>query len=159
MLLAILGAGLVGAFVVTRHHRRHHRFGGHCHRRHHGHHRGFGRGRRRWILGRLFERLDATPAQERALVAELDTLEERLRAARGNLVALRPALGDALRAEHLDATATAGLEASLDAVVADARAALFDSLRKIHALLDGKQRALAAELLGGGWRGAGPYRA
>jgi two-component system OmpR family response regulator len=142
MLVFALGAGLLGAYLLARRHRRHHAWhhGWHHHRHGCGHHRhghgGFGRGRRRWLLGRFFERLDATPAQERALVAERDALEGRLRTARGDLAALRPALGEALRSEHLDASATAGLEASLDAVVADVRAALADSVRKLHGLLD-----------------------
>lgn len=164
MLVFALGAGLLGAYLLARRHRRlhawHHHHGWHhhgCGRHGHGP-GGFGRGRRRWILGRFFERLDATPAQERALVAELDALEGRLRTARGDLAALRPALGEALRADHLDASATAGLEASLDAVVADVRAALADSVRKLHGLLDPKQRAVVADLLGAPRAAAGPYR-
>ncbi|MBK7071101.1 MAG: Spy/CpxP family protein refolding chaperone [Myxococcales bacterium] len=170
MLCLALGLGVLGAIGFARMHRRHHGWhgggchgggchGGGCHGGH-GHHHGGWRHRRarRWMLGRMFERIDASPAQERALVAELDQLEQRLRTARGNLTALRPTLAEALHADTLDATAAAGLEAGVDAAIADARAALFDSLRAIHGLLDPKQRATLAAMLGGAARGAGPYR-
>ncbi|MBL8620439.1 MAG: hypothetical protein JNK64_04020 [Myxococcales bacterium] len=172
MLCLALGLGILGAIGFARMHRRHHGWhgggchgggchGGGCHGGH-GHHHGGWRHRRarRWMLGRMFERIDASPAQERALVAELDQLEQRLRTARGNLTALRPTLAEALHADTLDATAAAGLEAGVDAAIADARAALFDSLRAIHGLLDPKQRATVAAMLGGVARGAGagPYR-
>lgn len=152
MLCLAVGLGVLGAIAFAKH-RRHCRHGGFYRHHHHGR-----RGRRRWFMFHTLERLDASPAQERALVAELDQLESRLRTARGNLTALRPSLAEAMQAEHLDATAAAGLEAGVDAAIADARAALFDSLRAIHGLLDPKQRATVAAMLGGAARGAGPYR-
>ena len=174
MLCLAIGLRVLGAIGLSRMHRRRHGWHGHHHGCHgggcaggggcgggcgHHHHGGWRhRGARRWMLGRMFERIDASPAQERALVAELDQLESRLRTARGNLTALRPSLAEAMHAEHLDATAAAGLEAGVDAAIADARAALFDSLRAIHGLLDPKQRATVAAMLGGVARGAGPYR-
>ncbi|MBK9033958.1 MAG: hypothetical protein IPL61_22270 [Myxococcales bacterium] len=183
MLCLALGFGLLGAIILAKAHRyRHHAYAhggcggggpgcGHHDGHHGGHHGGHGGwrrhggwhrgGARRWFVHRTLARIDATPAQERALVAELDTLEQRLRAARGALTALRPALADALRSPELDGGASAGLEAGIDAAVADARAALTDGLRRIHALLDDKQRATLAELLGGGGGAgpaAGPYR-
>lgn len=158
MLCLAIGLGVLGAIAFAKH-RRHCRHGGGWHH-HHRHHHG-ARGRRRWFMFHTLERLDASPAQERALVAELDQLEERLRTARGNLAALRPVLADAMRSRELDATALTGLEAGFDTVVADARGAITDTLRRVHALLDDRQRATLADLVGGGWRGAagGPYRA
>jgi hypothetical protein len=155
MLCLAVGLGILGALAFAKH-RRHCRHGGFYRHHHHGR-----RGRRRWFMFHTLERLDASPAQERALVAELDQLEERLRTARGNLAALRPVLADAMRSRELDATALTGLEAGFDTVVADARGAITDTLRRVHALLDDRQRATLAELVGGGgWRGgAGPYRA
>ena len=158
MLCLALGIGVFAAIAFAK--ARRHRHGHGCHHGggHGPHHGRWHRRGRRWFVHRTLARLDATPAQERALVAELDALEQRLRAARGGLTALRPALADALRGRELDGAALAGLEAGVDAAIADARAALVDGLRGIHALLDDKQRATLAELLGGGRGGAGPYR-
>src|SRR5688572_33454103 len=47
-------------------------------------HRGGGRGGR-WVLHRALSRIDATPAQERVIVGEIDKLKERVRDARGGL--------------------------------------------------------------------------
>lgn len=141
-----------------------HGWGGHGWGHHHhgwSGHRG-GRWRRRAFLGFALERIEATPAQERAIVAELDRLEERLRAARGGLGALRGELAEVVRGPVVDDAALAGVTARIDLATGEARAALTDALRGIHALLDDTQRAQVADLLGRGAppRGpaAGPYR-
>ena len=60
--------------------------------------------------------------------------------------------------EDRQLAAVADVDPGVELAVADARAALFDSLRAIHGLLDPKQRATLAAMLGGAARGAGPYR-
>ncbi|MEZ4399683.1 MAG: Spy/CpxP family protein refolding chaperone [Kofleriaceae bacterium] len=169
MLCHILGFGLLAALtarLVARRHLGHHGGchggGGHgCgHRRGWGHHhRGWGRHRvQRLVLHRALERIDATPAQERAIVAEVDRLEARLREARRGLADLRAPLAEAVRSPALDDDVVGTLTDGVDARVADARAAMVDALRAIHALLDPGQRATLATLLADGRAGGGPYR-
>lgn len=179
MMCLALGLGIFGAlaFAKARRLRRAYYFGGGCgpfagggcdggwHGHHHHHHHGFGgwHRRRRWVLGAALQRIEATPAQERAIVAEVDRLEQRLKAARGGLADLRGELGEVLRGPSVDDAALAGLTGRIDTATGEARAALLDALRNLHQLLDEKQRERVADLLGkgGGWRGpggGGPYR-
>ena len=164
MLLLAIGVGVLGAMAFRRAHRRHHGFGfgcgghGHHWRRHrHGWH---GHGRRRWMIDLALERIDASPAQERAILAELEQLEDKLHGTRRGLRDLRQPLADAFRASELDEGALAGVMHGVDQATLDARNAIADTLRKIHALLDDKQREQVASFLGraGGFRGGGPYR-
>src|ERR1051325_6062589 len=80
--------GVLGIMALRRAHRWHHGYYGHdgygpfghgCHSR--GWHGWHGRhhGRMRMMLHGLFMRIDASPAQERAIIAELEKLQERLR--------------------------------------------------------------------------------
>lgn len=172
MMCLAIGLGVLGAIAFAKARRRARWYhGGGCHGGgcggpdHHDHHfhahrRGWGR-RRRWMLGAALHRIDATPAQERAIVAEVDRLEARLKAARGGLGELRGELAEVMRGPSADDAAVASLLSRIDAATAEARAALLDALRNLHALLDDKQRGSLADLLGrsGSWRGGGgPYR-
>ena len=56
--------------------------------------------RRRWMMHALFRRIDATPAQERAIVAELEKLEDRVHAAKAGVHEARGDLAAALRGVH-----------------------------------------------------------
>ena len=105
-------------------------------------------------------RLDATPAQERVIVGEVDRVRERVHAAKGNLRDARGDLAAAMRGPSLDDAALGAVLGRVDAATGEARAAVVDGLRNIHAVLDDKQRAQVADMLdhsGGWWRG-GPYR-
>jgi uncharacterized membrane protein len=168
-----IGLGILGFAAIRRAHRRcvasghgphgcggdHHGHGWHGGWRHAHHH---GRSaRRRFMLRMAFERLDATPAQERAIVAELDKLEERVRATRERLPAARTELATALRGPTLDDVTLGAALGHVDGATGEVRAAGLDALKAIHALLDAKQREALADLLdrrGGWWRGGGPYR-
>ena len=164
MLLLAIGLGAVGFMALRRAHCRAHgggRCGGRGHgRHHHGHHGWHGRhgGRRRWIVDMALERIDASPAQERAIIAELDQLEERLHGARRGLRDLRGPLADAVAGSELDEGALAGVLHGVDQASGEARAAVVEALRKIHALLDDKQRAQLGALLGRGAARGAPYR-
>ena len=123
--------------------------------------RGGWRGRgRRWMLHRALSRIDATPAQERAIVAEIEKLQERMRGARGGLKDGRSDLAAAIRNPVLDDAALGAVLGRVDGATGEARAAAVDALRNIHAVLDDKQRAEVAEMIdrGGGWSRRGPYR-
>ena len=117
------------------------------------------------MLHRALSRIDATPAQERVIVGEIDRLTERVREARGGLRDVRTDLAAAVRGSVLDDAALGAVLGRVDGVTADVRAAAIEALRNIHGVLDEKQRAQLAELLeqgrgggrGAGWR-MGPYR-
>ena len=112
------------------------------------------------MLHATLARIDATPAQERAIIAEIDRLGARIRGARHGLFATRGDLAAALRGSSLDDAALGAVLGRVDAATGEARAAVLDALRGIHGLLDDKQRAQVAEMLdhGGGWWRGGPYR-
>src|SRR5439155_3275247 len=85
MICLALGLGVLG-FVAARKARR-------CHRGWHGHHGGYGwgppwahgrhgHGRGRQGLYMALAHIDASPAQERAIIGEVDKLKERLWAAK-----------------------------------------------------------------------------
>lgn len=142
-----------------RHHHHHHwgrdRFGGH--RGHPMHSRGR---MRRMMMHRLFRELDASPAQERAILAELEQLEQRVRAA-GELVRdSKTELAQVVASPQLDEAALAAVTSRYDSATADVREAGVGTLRAIHALLDDVQRTRLAELMDRKpwWRGGGLYR-
>jgi len=173
MICIALGLGVLG-FIAARKARRCHRggFGWH-HHHHHGwrggwHSGGFyGRhghgpwgGRHRAGLHMALAHIDATPAQERAIVAEVDKLSDRLRTARSTMKDGRADLAAAIRGETLDDAALGAVLGRVDGATGEARGAVLEALRNIHATLDDKQRAQLADLLDQGWwrRGGSPYR-
>lgn len=164
MICIALGLGVLG-FVAARKARRcgHGGWGGHHHHHHgwHGHHGSGMWGRRRAAVHMALTHIDATPAQERAIVGELDKLHDRLHGARASLRDTRGELAAAIRGPSLDDAALGSVLGRVDTATGEARTAFIEALRNIHALLDDKQREALAELLDrGGWwrRGGGPYR-
>ena len=169
MICLALGLGILG-FAAARHARRCHRgyCGGHhgWHGWHHGHeHDGWGGGVGRRGLYYALSRLDATPAQERAIVAEVDRMRDRLRGAKAGVRDARPDLAAALRGPVLDDAALGAVLGRVDAATTEARGAVTDALRNIHGLLDERQRDQVADILDHGWSrrgrgpsGGGPYR-
>ncbi len=168
MICLALGLGVLGFCAMRKAHRCHAmamgygpHYGGW-----HGHggwqRRGWGGGnRRRWMLNAMLSRIDATPAQERAIVNELDQLEHRVRGAKSGLRDARGDLAAAVRGPSLDDGALGGALGRLDATTAEVRAAALDALRNIHAVLDDRQREQVADIIDSGWwrRGGGaPYR-
>jgi hypothetical protein len=128
-----------------------------------GHHHGFhGRhGHKRRMLHALLARIEASPAQERAIIGEVEKLQERVRAAKAGLGDTRGDLAAALRGAVLDDAALGAVLGRVDVATGEARSAVIDAVRNIHGVLDDKQRSQVADLVdrGGGWaRGWGPYR-
>jgi hypothetical protein len=173
MICLAVAVGILGFAAMRRAHRRcyghhgygwygpfgggyHHGFGGH-----HGHGRGFGGRRGRWMMHALFSRIDASPAQERAIIAEIEKLQERVHGAKVGVKDARGDLAAALRGPELDDAALGAVLGRVDAATGEARSAVIDALRGIHGLLDDRQRGQVADLLdpgvGGFWR-TGPYR-
>jgi uncharacterized membrane protein len=105
--------------------------------------------------------IDASPAQERAIIGEVEKLHERVHAAKGNLKDARGDLAAAVRGPVLDDAALGAVLGRVDGATTEARAAVIDALRNIHGVLDDKQRSQLADLLDQGWwrrSGGGPYR-
>jgi uncharacterized membrane protein len=155
MICLAIGLGILG-FAAMRHARRCHG-GGWGYRHHYG--------RRRWMLHGALSHIDASPAQERAIIAELEKLEERLWGARRGLKDTREDLAAAIKGPTLDDAALGAVMGRVDAATGEMRSAVVDTLRAVHGLLDDTQRAQVADMLvrsagpfpRGGWR-QGPYR-
>ena len=163
MICLAIGLGVLG-FVAMRRARRCHGYGhhGHGHWRHGwGHHHGRHGGRGRWMLHAALARIDASPAQERAIIGEIEKLQERMYGARSSLRDAKPDLAAAVRGPVLDDAALGAVLGRVDASTGEARAAVLDALRNIHAVLDDRQRQTVGDLIdrnGGGFWRRGPYR-
>lgn len=131
-----------------------HRWHGH----HHGSARGGSRARRRFFLRRMFEKLDTTPGQEKAIGRAVDRVAEAGRDLRGELRESLAGLADALRGDELDEAALDALSADHDAALARFRATATDALKEVHEALDERQRAQVADFIESRRRGGGPYR-
>jgi uncharacterized membrane protein len=157
MICLAIGVGILAAiaFRKARCYRHGYYYG--WHRGWHGWHH---YGHRRWPLDLALSHLDATPAQERAIVAEIERLKERVSTAKGTMKDARGDLAAAIRGPVLDDAALGAVLGRVDGATAEARGAVIDAVRNIHGLLDEKQRERLADLLDrSGWRGAGgPYR-
>jgi hypothetical protein len=165
--LAIVLA-VLGIAAMRRAHRRCHGYYGYDWSGPFGHgypgHRGWRgrhRARGRMMLHALFMRIDASPAQERAIIAEVEKLQDRVHGAKAGLHDARGDLAAALRGPVLDDAALGAVLGRVDTATGEARAAVIDALRGVHGVLDDRQRSTVADLLdrgGGWWRGFGPYR-
>ena len=147
---------LIGLIKVLRHGRR---WG-------HGYPGAYGQGvggPRRWLLRSLFERLETTPGQEKAIVAALEELRGERRIARDELQATRADLSRVIAGGLVDDGALEETFARHDRLLAQLRVSLVESLRKVTEALDERQRKELAGLveggrLGGRWGFGGPYR-
>jgi uncharacterized membrane protein len=113
------------------------------------------------MMHAALDRIDASPAQERAIIGEVEKLQERMHSAKRNMKDARGDLSAAIRGPVLDDAALGAVLGRFDTSTVEARAALLDALRNIHGVLDDRQRAQIADLLasnGGGWWRSGPYR-
>ena len=113
------------------------------------------------MMHAALERIDASPAQERAIIAEIEKLQEKVHSAKRNLKDARGDLSSAIRGSVLDDAALGAVLGRVDTSTAEARGAVVEALRNIHGVLDDKQRTQVADLLdsnGGGWWRRGPYR-
>jgi Spy/CpxP family protein refolding chaperone len=115
----------------------------------------------------LFARLDTTPGQEREIRAALEDLRDRAKDAKSGLFETREHLGKAVAGETFDDAAFEAVNARVDATSEKMKDALASALKRIHGVLDPKQRERLAELVSkgafgrwarGGGPGGGPYR-
>lgn len=133
--------------------------------RRNGGHRG-GIGGSLWLRA-LYSRLDTTPGQEREIRAALEELRERAQDAKSRLPETRENIGRAVAGDEFDDSAFEVVSARVDATAEKMKDAFASALKRIHGVLDPKQRQRLAELIGkglgpwgrGGFRGfGGPYR-
>lgn len=175
MICLALGLGVLGFWAArkARRCRDYYGFGWHGHHHHRGWHGGgwyggWHGGYRRRGLYMALAHIDASPAQERAIVAEVDRLTERVHAVKGTVMDGRADLGAAVRGPVLDDAALGAVLGRVDAASAEVRSAMIDALRNIHGVLDDKQRGQLADFIDGhfwgmgrrgrGASGGGPYR-
>jgi Spy/CpxP family protein refolding chaperone len=126
-------------------------------RHRHGH--GYGRGYspRSFWLRSVFEQLDTTPGQEKAIVKSIDGLTDHMASSRRELGEVRKEVAQALGGDVLDESVlTAALERVED-LIAKTKLELVQALTAIHASLDGKQRRELAELISDGLPRGGHY--
>jgi hypothetical protein len=98
-------------------------------------------------LYRLFEELDTSPGQEKAIRSALDDLRQSLAALRPRLKESRHGVAAAFTNDAFDATA---VERALDAPLQDVsqgRGALVSAIAKIHEALDADQRRRLARFV------------
>jgi Spy/CpxP family protein refolding chaperone len=119
-------------------------------------------------LRMLYTRLDTTPGQEREIRSALEELRERGRDAKSGMLDTRESLGRAIGGDTFDDSAFEVVSARVDATSEKMKDALVSALKRIHGVLDPKQRERLAELVskgafgrwgrGGGGGYGGPYR-
>lgn len=128
------------------------RFRGGCYGGHgygYGRHFGGGRrfGRRHFGLYRLFEELDTSPGQEKAIRSALDELGSSLATLRPRLKETRHDVASAFATDDFDPAAVErALEAPLQDV-AERRGALVAAIARIHEALDADQRRRLARFV------------
>jgi hypothetical protein len=148
---------LIGLVKVLRRGRRY--YGGFGH----GYYRGYpGGGGARWPLRSLFERLETTPGQEKAIVEALDQLRDNRRVVREEMQQTRVDLAHAVGGGLIDDRTLDETFARHDRLLAQLRVSFVEALKRVTEALDERQRKQAADWLEGGfWRGGrwgGPYR-
>lgn len=113
---------------------------------------------RSFWMRRIFEDLDTTSSQEREIKSAIDDVERVARETRRELGDARGELGRAFEAESLNEIALGELSVRADKATATMKEAFEAALRRIHATLDPKQRAIVADLLTRGPRRSTAYR-
>jgi uncharacterized membrane protein len=150
-------ACLFGLVAVIRHGRHGSRHWGHGHFR--GGRGGFGPRR---MLRRLFERLDTTPGQEKAIASALDDFKREAKSARAELEGARGEVASALRQDVFDEVLLGAALTRVDNTVDVMRKAALDAFGKVHGALDEQQRAKLADFIerspGRPFEPAHPYR-
>jgi len=175
MVCFIWGAvGAVALIGLLKHHRRMHGCGGGW--GHGGCHDGgggsYGPGRGgfrggfgvRALLRGLFERLDTTPGQEKAIMGAIEQLREAIGHAKDELRGSRKDFADAFRRGPIDEAAVADIFVRHDTVISETRRKVVEAVGHIYEALDDKQRNVVADLIEHGpgfghhWRGRRGYR-
>lgn len=111
---------------------------------------GFGGGPRRWFLRSLFERLETTPGQEKAILAALDELRENRRVVGEEAQQTRADLARAVSNGLIDDSTLEETFARHDRLLAQLRVSFVEALKKATEALDERQRKQVGDMLEGG---------
>lgn len=106
-----------------------------------------------WFLRAVFERLDATPAQEKVIKGAVDEIREAGRAAKDELKKSRGEVAKAVRGPTINEVFFGELFARQDSAIESVRKAAVGAIAKVHDALDEKQRERLADLIEEGPRG------
>jgi hypothetical protein len=114
----------------------------------------------RWALRGLFERLETTPGQERAILAALDELRENRKTVRDEAKQTRVDLAHAIEGGLIEDSTLEDAFARQDRTLAQLRVVFTEALKKVVEVLDPDQRKELARWLEGGffrsgWGGPG----
>lgn len=123
--------------------------------------RGAGPGRSWWLRG-AFAKLDTTPGQEREIRGAVEDFQIAVRASTEHAKEAKADLAKAITGDVFDDGAIGDASAKLDVATAQAKDAFTAALKRVHAVLDDKQRQRLAEVLAKGrpfGGGVHPYRA
>jgi Spy/CpxP family protein refolding chaperone len=121
----------------------------------HGGYGGFRGGARRWFLRGVFERLETTPGQEKAILAAMDELRENRRLVQDEAQQTRADLARAVSNGFIDDSTLEETFARHDRLLAQLRVAFVESLKKATEALDERQRKQVGDMLEGGRFGGG----
>jgi Spy/CpxP family protein refolding chaperone len=116
---------------------------------HHAHGR-YGGGPRRWLLRSVFERLETTPGQEKAIVAAIDGLRKERQVLREEAKQTRSDLARAVGGGLVDDSTLEETFARHDRLLAQLRVGFVEALKKVGEALDDRQRKELAEVIQGG---------
>lgn len=106
-----------------------------------------GGGRRRWMMRRLFQRLDTTPGQEKVIEAAADDVERAMRKVREEFFSSRADFAAAFRGEQFDTAKVDERFTAQQAAVDEVRKTVRASMQSIHEALNPEQRKAVADLL------------
>jgi Spy/CpxP family protein refolding chaperone len=110
----------------------------------------YGGGPRRWMLRSIFEKLETTPGQEKAIVGAIDDLRKEREVLREEAQQTRADLARALGAGFVDDTTLEETFARHDRLLAQLRVVFVETLKKASEALDERQRKQLADLIQGG---------
>jgi uncharacterized membrane protein len=108
-----------------------------------------------FAMNAIFDRIDATPAQEKTIRTAFDELRTKARAVKDDARGMRGDLAGALRGESLDAETLGTVASRASGAVDGLRDAAIGAVLKVHEVLDEKQRGIVADTLESGF---GPFR-
>jgi hypothetical protein len=113
----------------------------------------WGRGGGDWVMRAVFERLDATPAQEKVIKSAVEEVREAGRAAKDELKKSRVEVAKAVRGPAIDEVFFGELFSRHDTAIESVRRAAVGAVHRIHDALDEKQRERLADMIEDGPRG------
>jgi len=98
-------------------------------------------------MNALYDRLDPTPEQERALRDAFQTMRSRGREARVAAEEARHSFAKVLRDDAFDELALGDAQARIDDAFDKVKSAFIDAAAKVHQTLDARQRRIVADVV------------